>query len=85
MTDSLHREYAPWLKVLQHFCDSTVVSEFNALKRSGTGKETKLLDCLKSVVHSISTTHELNKEGLLIIYFVTRFVVFSPGKKICIF
>ena len=60
MTD-LRREYVPWLKILNHFCDQSVIEEYNAMTK--VESKIKLLDCLKSVLTSMGATHEMTKSA----------------------
>ena len=43
----LRREYVPWLKILNHFCDQSVIEEYNAMTK--VENKMKYLDCLKSI------------------------------------
>ena len=56
MMGDLRREYVPWLKVLNHFCDQSVITEYNSLTKIES--KMKYLDCLRgtamNVVHEMS-------------------------------
>ena len=47
MMGDLRREYVPWLKVLNHFCDQSVIEEYNSL--ANIESKLKYLDCLKGI------------------------------------
>ena len=57
----LRREYVPWLKILNHFCDQSVIAEYNYLTKIES--KMKLLDCLKSVLTSMSASNEMARSA----------------------